>query len=474
MIELVRGDIHLHEVFARMPFRYGIATMTHMPHAFVRLTVRIDGVEQSGVAADHLPPKWFTKDPAKPPQVEVDEMLAVIRHALADVRGQSADSAFDLWLDLYRRQDEWANRGGVPPLLAHFGTSLVERAAIDAACRSARTPFWRMVRDGRLGVRLGAVHAELAGREPCEFLPAAPLPRVIARHTVGLSDPLTEADVPPGERLADGLPQSLEACIGRYGLCHFKIKVNGELGRDLERLAKLAEVISARAEPGFAFSLDGNEQFRSPGQFREFWREAIGDSRLRKFFDHLLFVEQPLHRDVALSDEVGSMHADWPDRPATIIDESDATIDSLPRALRLGYAGTSHKNCKGVFKGLANRCLLAARAAGGETTLMSGEDLANIGPVALPADLAVMAALGIESVERNGHHYFAGLSMFPPAVQRQVLDAHGDLYARSPDGWPTLAIRSGRLDLTSVNAAPFGFAPQLDVDAFTSDTDETP
>nr|CAA9221655.1 hypothetical protein AVDCRST_MAG63-500 [uncultured Armatimonadetes bacterium] len=78
--------------------------------------------------------------------------------------------------------------------------------------------------------------------------------------------------------------------------------------------------------------------------------------------------------------------------------------------------------------------------------VMSGEDLTNIGPVALQQDLAVMATLGIESVERNGHHYFAGLSQFPESVQRQVLEHHSDLYRRSLQGWPTVAIEQGRGD----------------------------
>src|SRR5262249_3450337 len=113
---------------------------------------------------------------------------------------------------------------------------------------------------------------------------------------------------------------------------------------------------------------------------------------------------------------------------------------------------------KGVFKGVANRCLVAQRQAegAGRDLLMSGEDLANIGPVALLQDLAVCAALGIESVERNGHHYFAGLSMFPAEVQEDVLRHHGDLYHRGPAAWPTLAIRDGRIQLGSVVAAPFG------------------
>ncbi len=59
---------------------------------------------------------------------------------------------------------------------------------------------------------------------------------------------------------------------------------------------------------------------------------------------------------------------------------------------------------------------------------MSGEDLVNIGPVALLQDLAAQAALGNASVERNGHHYFRGLSVFPPSISEAMLARHGDLY----------------------------------------------
>ena len=138
------------------------------------------------------------------------------------------------------------------------------------------------------------------------------------------------------------------------------------------------------------------------------------------FVGHRRFVEEPLHRDSGREDSGGDGLAGWPDRPPVIIDESDATLKSLPLALALGYAGTSHKNCKGIFKGVANACLLNARREAGHAAVMSGEDLCNVGPVAVIQDLAVMSALGIESVERNGHHYMAGLSQFPEAAQRQV------------------------------------------------------
>jgi len=92
--------------------------------------------------------------------------------------------------------------------------------------------------------------------------------------------------------------------------------------------------------------------------------------------------------------------------------------------------------------------------------------LCNVGPVAVIQDLAVMATLGIESVERNGHHYMAGLSQFPDITQRQVLDAHAGLYRNSERDWPTLEIRDGRIDLGSVNNQPFGTGFVLDLSPF--------
>jgi hypothetical protein len=155
-----------------------------------------------------------------------------------------------------------------------------------------------------------------------------------------------------------------------------------------------------------------------------------------------------------------------------IIDESDGDLDSLPQALALGYAGASYKNCKGLFKGVINYCLLKQRQREqpARPAIMSGEDLVNIGPVALLQDLAVCAALGLGSVERNGHHYFRGLSMFPPQVQQQVLRAHADLYRASSAGWPALKIDSGAIALDSVNAAPFGVGFELDIEMVESQT----
>jgi L-alanine-DL-glutamate epimerase-like enolase superfamily enzyme len=466
-MRIVDCTLHRTDVRLRMPFRYGIATMTEGPVIFVRLQVEINGKTKIGISSDLLPAKWFTKIPAQSIAEEVAGILRVIRHAAATGIGLEDSNVFEIWRQLYEAQTAWASQEAIPPLLANFGVSLVERALIEAAAKATGQTFAQMLQSNELGMRLDWLHPELAGVEPRDFL-GEPRPNVVLRHTVGLADPLAECDITDAERLDDGLPQSLEASIRAYGLRHFKIKVNGKLEADLERVSRCAEIIARWAPADFAFSLDGNEQFESLDQFRAFWDKAQGRPELRAFLNHLLFVEQPLHRKVALEADVAVAFRHWPNRPPVIIDESDGTTADFRLALELGYAGTSHKNCKGIFKGTAHRCLIESRRRkpGSAMLMMSGEDLCNTGPIALLQDLAVMAALGIESVERNGHHYHAGLSQFPEPVQTSVLRLHGDLYQASPARWPTLRVEDGRLNLHSINQSPFGVGFELDCGLF--------
>jgi hypothetical protein len=102
--------------------------------------------------------------------------------------------------------------------------------------------------------------------------------------------------------------------------------------------------------------------------------------------------------------------------------------------------------------------------------VLSGEDLANAGPIGLIQDLAAQAAFGVTSIERNGHHYFTGLSQFPAALQRHALAQHPDLFVRSEQGWPRLHIRDGRIAIGSVNAAPFGVPGTVDLSELTSES----
>ena len=371
-LRVLNTGLHILNMKTRMPFRYGIATMTALPHLFVRVQLEVNGRPQWGVAADHLPPKWFTKNPATAFRDDVTDMLRVVNSAADLARAIApAPTPFDLWQQLDAAQKGWAADKPFPPLLWGFGVSLIERAMLDAFCRATQTSFARAVHDNTLGIRLGNIYSELRGHRPAEFLPSEPLRSILVRHTVGLADPLTDAEIPPAELLSDGLPQSLEKCIRGYGLTRFKIKLCGDIATDTTRLKRIAGLMPR----DFAFTLDGNEQYQTVEAFVAAWEALRSEPSLQEFLSRLIFVEQPLHRDVALGGETKRTLLDWRERPPILIDESDGELTSFARALDCGYAGTSHKNCKGVFKGIANACLAARRQR-----MISGEDLATSVP----------------------------------------------------------------------------------------------
>ena len=455
-ISVVHTTLSLLPMHTRMAFRYGIAAVQEIRHLVLRATVLMDGIEIQGLSGDHLAPRWFLKDPNLTYDQEVEILLKAVRHAcmLAEQIAHAL-TPFDLWWQLYKAQSAWAQSEGVAPLVASFSVSLIERAVVHAFCRATGQSFATALRQNTLGIDLGRVHLVLQGSEPRDYLPIEPPQWLRVRHTVGLSDPLTEGDIALNDRLNDGLPQSLEECIRTYGLTYFKIKLSGDAQGDHARLRALAQVLEQYC-PTFRFTLDANEMYPDIDAFRAFWEKVQADNNLQAFLQALLFVEQPLHRDEALSQRTCRQLSRWQDHPPMIIDESDAELHSLPTALECGYDGCSVKSCKGIFKGIANLCLAEHLRRAGRQVLISGEDLTTVPPVSLLQDLALMANLGIEHIERNGYHYFRGLSMFPQEVQNHLLNAHPDLFARHPQGFVVVKVRRGGLSTKSVVGASFG------------------
>tara|TARA_B100001057_G_C22852899_1_gene951673 strand:- start:212 stop:1615 length:1404 start_codon:yes stop_codon:yes gene_type:complete len=450
----------------RFPFKYGIASMTSLPHVFLCIELNIDGKVVKGISSEGLPPKWFTKNSETSFEEDLPEMLTALKMALNFSGSISAETVFGFWQQLYELQEGWAKKENVPSLLAHLGTSLVERALIDAFCRESNLSFNQALRKNSLGIDLGYFYNELKNDLPKDWLPKNPLSEIIVRHTIGLGDPLIGSEIPIEDRCDDGLPQALDEVIDQYGVTHFKIKICGQIETDLPRLEAIATLLKSRIRD-FKFTLDGNEQFSSVSEFRVHWEKLKKNETLKLFLseEYLLFVEQPLHREFALADFVADQIDEWVDCPAMIIDESDGELFSLKRALDLGYRGTSHKNCKGVFKGIANSCKIHFNKKNIEGEwIISGEDLANVGPIALLNDLAVMASIGIEHVERNGHHYFSGLSMYPRIMQEKICLFHSDLYSFTDLDFPSLIINHGSIALGSINKAAFGCGLELGED----------
>jgi hypothetical protein len=88
----------------RFPFRYGIASMTDVPHVFVRTRVTCGGRSEWGLTAEGLPPKWFTKNPATTFDQDLPDMFEVIGHATqtaAEIARRPV-ALFAFWRELYR------------------------------------------------------------------------------------------------------------------------------------------------------------------------------------------------------------------------------------------------------------------------------------------------------------------------------------------------------------------------------------
>ena len=453
----------------RMPFKFGIVSMTKAPHLFVTAEMEVDGIKIEGISSEGLLPKWFTKDPEKSYKEEINEMLTVIKKA-CDLAVETAEreSVFDLWYEIYTKQKEWGDRLRVPGLLRSFGVSMIERAIIDGYCKAKKVTVRDALKNNSLRIELGKIYSELDSIEPVDLNSFDGVEEMFVRHTIGLSDFLRTSEINSDERVSDGLPQAFEECIMTYGLERFKIKISGDINKDVKRLTEIATILYENKIYDYGFTLDGNENFEDAEDFVNLWENLRKETTLEELLSHLIFVEQPIKRTTALSEETKKVFTNWKNKPPMIIDESDSEIGSVILALECGYMGTSHKNCKGIIKGIANACLLKHREMdSGVKFILSGEDLANIGPVALLQDLVVSSLLGIDHIERNGHHYFKGLSMFPKSVQKSILSAHSDLYRLHEEGFATLNIIRGRINIDSLLNAPFGFNFDLELDKFT-------
>jgi hypothetical protein len=175
--------------------------------------------------------------------------------------------------------------------------------------------------------------------------------------------------------------------------------------------------------------------------------------------DAVLFVEQPIARHRALESHIEALAS----RRPVIIDESDGDLGAFVEARAMGYRGVSSKTCKGLYKSIINaaRCARWNAEAGQPAYFMSAEDLTTQAGVAVQQDLALVSLLGLTHVERNGHHYVAGMAARPAAEQRAFLAAHPDLY-RAADGVARVRIVGGRLAIGSLACPGFATAAEPD------------
>ena len=438
----------------RMPFRFGLVTLREAPQCFVRVRIELpDGRTQWGAAAELLVPKWFDKNLALSNEDNFDQLrLSLALAADAYTHAGVPRSAFRHFAAHYDEQIAVGAARGLNSLVANFGPAQIDRAVLDALCRIAERSFYDAIRGNLAGIDVALLPRtlrDLAGFDTDRFLAQLePAPSIAARHTVGLVDVIGGHP----RQVEDGLPESLEEVVAAYGHTHFKLKVGGDLATDLRRLTEIAAVLDRIAEPYFV-SLDGNEQYNDIATLLDLWRHMQATPQLARLVSSILFIEQPITRAHALDGDVSALARVKP----VIIDESDDDLSAFPRAKALGYLGVSSKCCKGLYKSILNaaRCAMWNTEDGSRRYFITGEDLTTQAGLAVQQDLALVNLIGLQHVERNGHHYVNGMADLPETEQAAFLAAHPDLYERS-HGAVRLKIRKGRLDIGSL-AGP-GFA----------------
>jgi L-alanine-DL-glutamate epimerase-like enolase superfamily enzyme len=445
--QVVSVELYERPVRLRMPFRFGVVTLTAAPQAFVRARIRLpDGREGWGAGAEILAPKWFDKNLALSNEDNFDQLRLALALARAAYLDRAARTAFGHFAAHYREVIAAGARHDLNPLVACFGPAQLDRAILDALCRLERMSFYEAVQGNLVGVAPGELAPDLAGFDMDAFLARLqPAASIAARHTVGLVDVIAGH---PGQ-VNDGLPESLEEVVAAYGHTWFKLKVGGKVDEDVARLAEIAAVLDATGRP-YRASLDGNEQYDDLDALQRLLARMNALPRLARLVDAIAFIEQPINRKHALERDVSAVSRATP----VIVDESDADLDAFPKAKTLGYAGVSSKMCKGLYKSILKAARCALWSTPERRYFMTAEDLTTQAGLAVQQDLALVNLLGMTHVERNGHHYVNGMDRLPEHEQAAFLAAHPDLYERA-HGAVRLRITNGALAIGSLDCIGF-------------------
>jgi L-alanine-DL-glutamate epimerase-like enolase superfamily enzyme len=423
------------------PFRFGAVVINATPQMFVRVEIEVEGKgKAAGASAEFLVAKWFDKRPHLSPEETVTELRRSLMIARELYLAHSGfETAFGLHAACIAEQVAACAREDIPPLAAAYGPAEIDKAILDALLRAVGTNFFDGMAeniagmDARLSRDLGdddVLHF-LAGRRRLE--------RVAIRHTVGMDDQVE------GE---GGVADVKENAGARY----FKLKLNGDPTHDADRLTRIGSEL-ATLPHDYRVTLDANEQYADLAALGALVDRLDRDSALQPIAAKLLYIEQPMPRDITKASPLGALASrDF------IIDEADDSYDAFPAARGLGYRGISSKSCKGIYKSVINATRAAKWSAAGEKFFVTGEDLTCQAGLAVQQDLALGALIGVSHAERNGHHYVDGFGETPAAEAQAFFAAHPDLYVN--DGNKIrLFVQKG--DLLTGSLTAHGFATSV-------------
>ncbi len=158
----------------RLPFRFGVITVTEGTQAIIRATIALeDGRTSVGVAAESLGAKWFDKNPAFSDAQNLDQLRQALSIAIDLYRGRGWSTPFGLYADTYRDQLARGADLGLVPLVASYGPALLDRAILDAAGKAEGLSFAEMIGRNAAGIDVRTeLTPDLAGFDLGGFLRA--------------------------------------------------------------------------------------------------------------------------------------------------------------------------------------------------------------------------------------------------------------------------------------------------------------
>ncbi len=336
-------------------------------------------------------------------------------------------------------------------LSSSYASALFERAMIDAVCRLHGESVFEFLKRDRLGLPVETLFPKLRGTRHPRLLPRRSRTSFFIRHAVGLGDPIIASDQPAEKRINDGEPETLEEYVRHDGLRYFKVKIAGDPDADIERLDRIWDAVAKAEDP--VVTLDGNESSADIDAFAKFVERF--ERELPGLFQHTAFIEQPLTRALTHDPSTAGTIKRLARKKPLVIDEADGNRMAFPNAVQIGYAGVSHKNCKGFIKSMLNSIFCRIRSNEGRPLFQTGEDLSLMPLVPIQQDYAALGALDIAHAERNGHHYSFGNGHLTKEEKRLALKHHPDMYVERRDE-VFLNIRDGRINCESLQGPGFG------------------
>jgi len=259
-----------------------------------------------------------------------------------------------------------------------------------------------------------------AGRTLDSFFRIKPAASVPVAHTVGALDPLTPAEA------RDHAIAPLSEWIDRHGVHAFKVKLKGkDIEWDVSRLLDVFSIALA-ATPGpenVRLFGDLNEQGPSVAYVDELLHRLHAASPAA--YAALDALEQPGSRslpDDARFDGISS-------RKPIVLDEGLTSLDTIDRAVALGWNGVALKTCK-----TQSLMILAMAKAALAGLHISVQDLTNPG-IALLQSAGLAARLPvILPFENNARQYY-------PHTSDPEATVHPEMFSpvdgRLPTGWLT-------------------------------------